>query len=77
MKNICNNCGNTEFIISTINKAFNIDGKLVLVENIPALICTQCHEPLITSETVEYIRNMIHSGSKPKEVVSTEVYEYA
>ena len=77
MKNICNVCGNTEFINGTIDKAFNIDGKLVLVENIPALICSHCQEPLIGSETAEYIRNMIHSGSKPKEVVSTEVYEYA
>ena len=74
---ICNNCGSTEFDESNIEKVFNIDGKFVLVKNIPALICSHCQEPVLTSETVEEIRSLIHSKEKPQEVISTDVYEYA
>ena len=74
---ICNNCGNTEFEESTIDKVFNIGEKFVLVKKIPALICVHCQEPVLTSETVEEIRILIHSDGKPKEVISTDVYEYA
>lgn len=76
-KNICNNCGNTEFYEDRIEKVFNIDGKLVLVERIPALICSHCQEPLITSDTAEYIRKLIHLEGTPKDVISTDVYEYS
>lgn len=74
---ICDNCGNTRFFEGTINKVFNINGKLTLVENIPVLLCEHCQEPIITMETTEHIRLLLNSGKKPIKKITTEVFEYA
>lgn len=73
---ICDNCGNSEFVESTINKVFNINGKLNLVENIPVLLCYNCSEPILTSETTEHIRLLLNGDKKPIRQIATEVYEY-
>jgi HTH-type transcriptional regulator / antitoxin MqsA len=74
---ICNNCGNTKYTNGSIDKVFTIHGQLILVENIPALICSHCQEPILTIETTERIRTILHSGEKPVKHVITNVYEYA
>jgi YgiT-type zinc finger domain-containing protein len=74
---ICDNCGNTEFIESTIDKVFNIKGKLTLVENIPVILCTHCQEPILTLKTTEHIRLLLNSDIKPIRQITTEVFEYA
>ena len=74
---ICSNCGNKNFIEGKINQVFNIDEKLVYVENIPALLCSRCQEPILTLETTEGIRLLLHSNKKPKKYISAEVFEFA
>jgi YgiT-type zinc finger domain-containing protein len=76
-ENFCDNCGNFSFIEGKIDKVFNINDKLVLVENIPVMLCTRCQEPILTRETVEHIRLMLNSSKQPVKHISTEVFEYA
>lgn len=76
-KYICYNCGCTDFENGTIDKVYNIDGKYYSVENIPALICQKCQEPLLTAETTEKIRIKLHGHNKPLRTVTTDVYDYA
>jgi len=59
-KYICDNCGNIDFYENTINKVFNINEKLSLVENIPVLLCSHCQEPNLTIETTEHIRRLLN-----------------
>ena len=74
---ICNNCGNKNFIEGTLNKVFNINEKLTLVENIPVLLCSHCQEPILTLETTEHIRLLLNGNNVPVKRIETEVYEYA
>ena len=74
---ICNNCGNTDFESGTIQKIFNIKGKMILIENIPAMLCSRCQEPYLTIETTEKIRQLIKSNPQPNKVIQTDVFEYA
>ncbi len=74
---ICSNCGNNNFSEGKIDKVFNIEGKLCLVENIPAFLCNRCQEPILTIETTEHIRFILKSNQKPSKIVTTQVYEFS
>jgi hypothetical protein len=45
--------------------------QLVLVENIPAIVCSQCDEITFSRQTAEQIRVMLHKA------ISMDVYAYA
>lgn len=36
-----------------VNEIFMIEGKFILVENIPAKVCARCGEPTFSRETTE------------------------
>ena len=64
------NYGFDGFKAGTMNKVFNIIGKISLVENIPVLFCPHCQEPILRVETKEHIRLLLNSGFKPKKKYS-------
>jgi HTH-type transcriptional regulator / antitoxin MqsA len=74
---ICYNCGNSEFEHGTIGKISNIKGKLILVENIPAMLCSRCQEPFLNIETTEKVRLLLNSKHKPNKVIQTNVFEFS
>ena len=49
----------------------------MLVEGIPASICTHCGEATFSSETTERIRRMVHGEAQPVRAVAMEVFAYA
>ena len=49
----CQTCNVSESRTANVNKFFQIEGKLVLVKNIPALVCCQCEEVTFSAETTE------------------------
>jgi YgiT-type zinc finger domain-containing protein len=75
--NRCHVCGNTEFREEIVSETFQIDDRTVLVENIPARLCTRCSEPTYSRETTEKIRRMVHGEAEPIRTVRMEVFAYA
>lgn len=73
----CHVCGSNEYHQELVNEVFQIDGRPVLVENIPAQICDRCGEPVFSRETTERIRQMLHSQAKPLRTVQMAVYAYS
>lgn len=51
--------------------------KLVIVEHVPARVCTQCGERLYAPETVERLQKTVWGQKKPSRVVETQVYDFA
>lgn len=49
-------------------------GELFLVDNVPALVCHQCHEVFLLPETVQRIQEVIRSR-KPKGVRPLPYYD--
>ena len=49
-------CGSTDAHTVHLSEVFVIDGKHILVENIPAMICDKCGEPTFSRETTERVR---------------------
>jgi YgiT-type zinc finger domain-containing protein len=73
----CDVCGAKEAREVLVTEVFEIDGRRVLVENIPALICAHCGEPIFSRETTEKVRRMVHGEAKPVRTVQLDVFAYA
>lgn len=74
---VCEVCGSSSFRQELVDEVFNIDGKLVLVEQIPAQVCMTCGEATFSRETTERVRRMVHGEKMPVRSVELAVYEYA
>jgi YgiT-type zinc finger domain-containing protein len=73
----CHVCGSTESVDKFVSEVFQLDGKPVLVENIPAQVCTRCGEEIFSRETVEKVRRIVHGKKKPIRSVKMDVFAYA
>jgi YgiT-type zinc finger domain-containing protein len=60
-----------------VSEVFLIDGRVVLVEDIPAQICRQCGEATFSRETTEKIRRMVHGEAEPVKSVQVDVFAYS
>ena len=72
----CHACGHTTAKSELVSEVFNIGGRRVLVEGIPALVCAHCGEAEFARETTEQIRRLVH-GAKPTRTVALEVFALA
>ncbi|MCB9133379.1 MAG: YgiT-type zinc finger protein [Anaerolineales bacterium] len=73
----CEVCGGRASRAKMVSEVFEVDGKRVLVENIPAQICAQCGEMTFSRETTERVRRMVHGEAEPSGVVELDVFAYA
>jgi YgiT-type zinc finger domain-containing protein len=73
----CHVCGSIRAREELVNDVFQIDGKPVLVENIPAQVCDRCGEEIFSKETTEKVRLLVRSKVKPVKSVKMDVFAYA
>jgi YgiT-type zinc finger domain-containing protein len=64
-------------IDTTVNYTIEHQGRLYLIEQVPARLCEETGEEFFSPETVEHIQALIHSGQPPARVIETPVYRYA
>lgn len=72
----CHVCGKTEARQELVSEVFDIDGKPVRVEAIPATVCSNCGEPVFSRETTERVRRIVHGEAKPLRSVQMDVFAY-
>ena len=72
----CHVCGKTEARQELVSEVFDIDGKPVRVEAIPATVCSNCGEPVFSRETTERVRRIVHGEAKPLRSVQMDVFVY-
>jgi YgiT-type zinc finger domain-containing protein len=72
----CHVCGKTEARQELVSEVFDIDGKPVRVEAIPAIVCSNCGEPVFSRETTERVRRIVHGEAKPVRSVQMDVFAY-
>ena len=53
------------------------DGKLYIVENVPARVDVETGEEFFAPETVEQLHKIILGQKKPVRTIQTSVYSYA
>jgi HTH-type transcriptional regulator/antitoxin MqsA len=72
----CHVCGSTRAREELVSDVFQIDGKPVLVENIPAQVCDRCGEEIFSKETTEKVRLLVRGKSRPVKSVTMDVFAY-
>ena len=59
-----------------VNYLMEEDGKLVIIEKVPARVNPETGEQLLSSKTVQRLREMIKERKNPSRVIETPVYEF-
>ena len=72
----CHVCGKTESRQEVVSELFDIDGKPVRVEEIPATVCLHCGEPVFDRTTTERVRRMVHGEGTPIKSIQMDVFAY-
>ncbi len=72
----CDVCGNTSFHPANVSKAFNVDGRLFWVEDIPAEVCDRCGEENFTAEIAESLRRLVRAPDRAGRIVEAEVLHF-
>ena len=73
----CAVCHGEESRDKLVEEVFKIDGRYVLVGNIPAAVCVRCGEQSFSRETVERVRLLVHDETYAAELVSMRVFDLA
>ena len=71
------NAINETFVEQKVTYTIEKDGKLFVVENVPARVCVETGEQLFAPETVEQLQQTIWEQKKPKRMIEAPVYEFA
>ena len=72
----CPFCGG-ELKQTTITHAQEYEGKVIILENLPAEVCLQCGEVLLRPDVLERVQGLVWSKAAPKRVVSVPVFDMA
>ncbi len=60
-----------------VTYTLDLNGQLIIIENVPARVNLETGEQLFSPDTVERLQKMIWQQSKPKRIIQVPVYEYA
>ena len=72
----CEVCHAKESREAVVDEIFQIDGKYVRVDHIPATVCVRCGEETFGRETAETIRLRVRGQAKPAKSITLEVFEF-
>lgn len=60
-----------------VRYTLDLNGQLIVIENVPARVNVETGEQLFLPDTVEHLQKMVWQQSKPKRIIQVPVYEYA
>ena len=67
---------NEPLVEQNVTYHIEIDGRLVLIENVPARVNVETGEKYFAPETVERLQQAVWGQCRPVRTVETPVYEY-
>ena len=73
----CHVCGSEAARNEFVSEVLEVDGQRVLVNHIPAQVCTRCGEAAFSREITERIRLLVHGAGRPVRTVPLDVFEFA
>jgi YgiT-type zinc finger domain-containing protein len=60
-----------------ITYTLEVNGQLIVVENVPARVNVETGEQLFSPETVERLQQMVWGKQRPARVMQVPVYDFA
>jgi HTH-type transcriptional regulator/antitoxin MqsA len=73
----CDVCGAGERREQRIRYTLPLDDGFVVIDHVPAIVCSHCGEVSLRPEVVESLQNTIWGKRPPARVISTLVYDFA
>jgi YgiT-type zinc finger domain-containing protein len=64
------------FVEQKVTYVLEQQGKVLIIENVPARVCRETGERLFTPETVERLQQIVWEQRKPTRVIETPVFEF-
>ena len=64
-------------IEKNVTYTLEVDGNLIVIENVPAWMNKETGEQLFAPETVEHLQKLVWEQKKPKRMLQVQVDEYA
>lgn len=74
---LCEVCGIGTRQQRLIRHSLSVGDSLVVVEHVPAEVCSHCGETTLRPEVVDSLQKTVWRSQTPKRVVETPVYEFA
>ena len=65
------------FVMQNMTYILETEGRLLVIENVPARVSQETGEQLFSPEMVERIQETVWAKREPARVVGTPVYEFA
>jgi YgiT-type zinc finger domain-containing protein len=72
-----NNHRNEILVEQKVNYTREVEGQLIVIENVPARVNVETGEQLFSPDTVERLQKMVWEQKQPKRVIQVPVYEFA
>ncbi len=54
-----------------------LDGKIIVIEHVPARVDPETGERFFAPETVERLQQLVWGRAKPKRIIETPVFDFA
>ena len=64
------------FLERKVTYTIQVDGRFIIIENVPARVCIETGERLFSPETVERLQRTVWEKRKPDRVIETPVFEF-
>ena len=68
---------NENLIDQKVTYTLEMDGKLLLIENVPARVNIETGEQFFSPKTVDRLQQIVWNQQQPDRTVTLPVYEYA
>ncbi len=60
-----------------VSCTLEMDGKFIIIENVPARVCLETGERFFSPETVERLQQTVWGQRKPSRIIETPMFEFA
>jgi YgiT-type zinc finger domain-containing protein len=68
---------NERLVERKVTYTLEVNGQLIVIENVPAWVNVETGEQLFSPDTVERLQKMVWKQKQPKRVIQVPVYEFA
>lgn len=65
------------FVEKEVTYVLESEGKVVIIERVPARVCVETGERLFAPDVVERLQAMVWERKRPTRVIETPVFEFA
>jgi YgiT-type zinc finger domain-containing protein len=60
-----------------VTYTLELEGRIVIVENVPARVCLETGERFFSPQTVEHLQRLVWEEQEPSRMIEVPVFEFA